>query len=503
MVCVGQSHLKPRTALQLESPAGGRPGVFNVLEMGVVAGTSTASTAQLQRVIDTCAAAGGGTVLVPSGIYLSGTLWMRSNVTIQLEAGARLMSVPDVREFPIVVSKWEGSANPSHASLIAADGVDNIAIIGRGTMDGGGEFWWDLERRHQLRHHRPGIIRLIDCRNVLIDGITMVNSGFWTLSPVGCDNVTINRVTIKNPPDSPNTDGINPDSCSNVHISNCHIDVGDDCIAIKAGTEDDGRGVARSCENITISNCTMHRGHGGVVMGSETHGSIRNVVISNCVFCETDRGIRLKSRRGRGGVVEDVRVSNIVMDGVLCPIVINMFYECGAEGSSKVTDQSPYPVDQGTPRFRRLRFSNISARRAKFAAAYVMGLPEMFVEDVCIDDVSLYLDPTNTTGGPPAMAPNVPDMCRAGVIIRNARNIKLRRIDVVDQRGSAVSIANSDDVAIQNLSAQSDGVDPIVSLEKVTGIRTDVAMPAGDGNGNLHSHRDASPRRPDQLTNRR
>jgi polygalacturonase len=472
--------------------------VFNVLEMGVVADTSAASTAALQRVIDACAAAGGGTVLVPSGCYLTGTLWMRSHVTLQLEAGAKLVGVPDIQAFPIVASKWEGLAKPSYAALIAGDGLENIAIIGRGSIDGGGEFWWDLERRNLLKHTRPRIIRLINCRNVLVDGISMSNSAYWSLNPVGCDNVTINRVTIKNPPDSPNTDGINPDSCSNVHIANCHIDVGDDCIAIKAGTEDDGRGVARPCENITITNCTMHRGHGGVVMGSETHGNIRNVVISNCVFCETDRGIRLKSRRGRGGVVEDVRVSNIVMDGVLCPLVINMFYECGAEGTSRVMDHSPYPVDHGTPRFRRLRFSNITARRAKYAAAYVLGLPEMFVEDVCFDDISLYLDPTNTQGGPPAMAPNVPDMCRAGVVVRNARSIKLRRIDVLDQRGAAVSLTNVEDVIIQSLSAQSDGDHPIVVMENVTGIFSDSPLPAANGNGKLDGHRNGKPRRTGQ-----
>jgi polygalacturonase len=495
MVGVRQSPAMPRTALQLETPGAVRPGVFDVLELGVIPGTSTASTAGLQRVIDACAAAGGGTVLIPSGIYLTGTLWMRSNITLQLEAGAKLVGVPDAAAFPIVVSKWEGSAKPSHAALIAADGVENIAIIGRGEIDGGGEFWWDLERRHQCKHYRPGLIRLIDCRNVLIDGISLVNSGFWTLSPVGCDNVTINGVRIKNPPDSPNTDGINPDSCSNVRISNCHIDVGDDCVAIKSGTEDDGRGVARPCENITITNCTMLRGHGGVVMGSETHGSIRNVVISNCVFYETDRGIRFKSRRGRGGVVEDVRVTNIVMDGVLCPLVINLFYECGAEGASRVTDQSIFPLNEGTPRFRRLRFSNITARRAKYAAAYVLGLPEMFVEDVCFDDISLYLDPTNTQGGPPAMAPNVPDLCRAGVVIRNARNIKLRRIDVMDQVGPAVSLTNAEDVVVQNLSAQSDGDRPIVALENVTGIRTDSAPAAtANGNGRVHGHRNGKAR---------
>ncbi len=324
-----------------------------------------------------------------------------------------------------------------------------------------------------MQHIRPRIIRLVDCRNVLIEGVTLCNSGFWALNPTACDNVTIHKVTIKNPPDSPNTDGINPDSCSNVHISDCHIDVGDDCIAIKSGTEDEGRRLLRPCENITITNCTMLRGHGGVVIGSETSGGVRNVVISNCVFRGTDRGIRLKSRRGRGSVVEDIRVSNIVMDEVLCPLVINMFYGCGAWDAARVTDESPHAVNTGTPRFRRLRFSNITARRAKFAAVYVLGLPEMSVEDVTFDDISIYLDPENTTAGPPAMSPVVPDLCRAGVIIRNARNIKLRRIDITDQLGSAVSLTNAKSVVLHDLGAQKFDGQPIVFQKNVEALHMD------------------------------
>ena len=179
----------------------------------------------------------------------------------------------------------------------------------------------------------------------------------WTLVPTACDNVTISRITLRNPADSPNTDGINPDSCSNVHIDNCHIDVGDDCITIKAGSEEQPRSMLLPCQNLTITNCTMLHGHGGVVMGSETSGTIRNVAISNCVFSGTDRGIRLKSRRGRGGGIEDLRVDNIIMDEVLCAVTANLFYGCDAWGTEKVNSQAAWPVDAGTPQFRRLRFS--------------------------------------------------------------------------------------------------------------------------------------------------
>jgi hypothetical protein len=316
-----------------------------------------------------------------------------------------------------------------------------------------------------FRDIRPNLFQVVNCRNVLIDSVHIVNSSRWTLRPTACDNVTISRVTINNPADSPNTDGINPDSCSNVHISDCHIDVGDDCVTLKSGAEDDGRAEHRPCQNITIMNCTMLHGHGGVVLGSEMSGGIRNVAISNCVFSGTDRGIRLKSRRGRGSVIEDIRVDNIVMDNVLCPIAVNLFYECGVRDASLVTDQSPQPVGPGTPQFRRLRFSNITATKVKYAAVFVLGLPEMSVEDVIIDGVSLYLDPENTKGGSPVMAPGIPDMCRAGVCVRNARNVKLRRIDVHNQLGPAVVIDNSTDVRVSDLYARRDGESPLIRVD--------------------------------------
>jgi hypothetical protein len=240
---------------------------------------------------------------------------------------------------------------------------------------------------------------------------------------------------------------------------------------IKSGSEENGRAELLPCENITVTNCTMLHGHGGVVMGSEMSGGIRNIAISNCVFRGTDRGIRLKSRRGRGNAIEDLRVSNIVMDGVLCPIVVNLFYGCGAWGEKKVNDQSAFPVDAGTPQFRRLRFSDITARRVKFAAAFVLGLPEMFVEDVILDNISIYMDPENTAAGPPAMAPLVPDLCRAGLHVRNARNIKLRDIDVHDQIGPAVNVENSADIIISGLCAKPQGNSKLIEVDRAESVK--------------------------------
>src|SRR4051812_42767034 len=275
---------------------------FNVVQFGAVADGETLTTAQLQETIDACAKAGGGTVVIPAGNYVTGTLWLRSNITLHLEPGATLLGSQRFDDFPMWTSQWEGAGvKQSRAAMICGEGLENIAITGRGTIDGRGAIWWESQRNNPGVIRRPILVRFVDCRNVLIEGVTLRNSPMWTVSPLACDNVTITKITVINPPDSPNTDGINPDSCRNVRISDCHVDVGDDCITIKSGKETDERRELRACENITITNCTLMAGHGGVVIGSEVSGSIRNVAISNCVFVGTDRGIRIKARRGRGG----------------------------------------------------------------------------------------------------------------------------------------------------------------------------------------------------------
>jgi len=254
-------------------------------------------------------------------------------------------------------------------------------------------------------------------------------------------------LTIHNPPDSPNTDGINPESCCNVHISNCHIDVGDDCITLKSGTEDEPRELLRPCENITITNCTMVHGHGGVVIGSEMTGDVRSVVISNCVFQGTDRGIRLKSRRGRGGIVEDLRVSNVVMVDVLCPFIMNLYYGCGAWGARRISDKAPWPVTEGTPRFRRIHMSHITARQVQYAAAFLYGLAEMPIEDVTFEDLAISMA-ADAEPGHPAMAPDMPPMQRAGFYANNVRGLRLRDVEISEHLGAPLTAVDVSELEI-------------------------------------------------------
>jgi len=213
----------------------------------------------------------------------------------------------------------------------------------------------------------------------------------------------------------------------------------------------------------------MVHGHGGVVFGSETSGGIRNVVISNCVFTGTDRGIRFKSRRGRGGVVEDVRVTNIVMVGVLCPFTMNLYYAPGARGNKEVSDKKPHPVTAATPRFRRIHLSHITARQAQYAAAFLFGLAEMPVEDVSFSDISVAMSP-DAEAGYPDMAEDLELMQRAGFFVRNAHGLRLHNVEVTGQRGPALLLSDVADVDISACSTRTpDAGEPVIRMKDVDG----------------------------------
>jgi len=410
--------------------------VFDISEFGALGNGMAYDAPAIQSAIDACSQAGGGTVFFPAGRYVTGSLFLREDITLYVDAGATLLGSENPADYPMIPSRWEGVTRETHAPLITGAGLRNVAVIGRGTIDGRGARWWKMHRESALAAPRPRLISLVDSTNVLIEGVTLTNSPTWTISPLRCENITVDKVTIVNPPDSPNTDGINPDSCRNVHISNCHIDVGDDCVAIKSGIETEAPEQRAPCENITITNCTMVHGHGGVVIGSEMSGSVRNVVISNCVFVGTDRGIRLKSRRGRGGVVEDIRVTNVVMQDVLCPFTMNLYYHIGMKGNPDIADKRPAPIDEGTPRFRRIHLSHMSARDAKIAAGFLYGLPEMPIEDVMLDDVSITMD-RNAEPGYADMADDIPLLQAAGLFARNVRGLRLREVEITNQIGEA------------------------------------------------------------------
>ncbi|HLS93073.1 MAG TPA: glycoside hydrolase family 28 protein [Microbacterium sp.] len=397
-----------------------------------------ATTSALQTAIDDAAARGGGRIVIPAGVHVTGALRLRSRTELHLEAGAVLRFATDPTLFPAIDARWEGERREVHQPCLWARDETDVSITGRGTIDGAGEAWWRAFREDpsSLALPRPTLVGLHGCSRVEVSGVTLVNSPAWTLHPLLCDDVRISGVRIVNPPDSPNTDGIDPESCRNVRISDCHIDVGDDCIAIKAGSERSAERVA--CENIAIANCTMLRGHGGVVIGSEMSGGVRRVVIANCVFQGTDRGIRLKTRRRRGGIVEDVRVTNVVMDDVLSPLVINPFYFCGPDGKlPHVADRARHPVDAGTPRFRRIHLANVTATRVRSCAGWVSGLPEAPIEDLTLDDVVMTFAP-DAQPAVPAMADGVPAMAGEGLHVAFAAGVRIRGARIGALAGGSV-----------------------------------------------------------------
>jgi polygalacturonase len=436
---------------------------YNVLKYGARNDSTKLSTEAIKKAIAAASKAGGGTVYFPAGKYRTGAIHLKSNITIDIDAGAILYFSDNFDDYlPMVPSRYEGIDITSFSPLFYAYKAENITIKGRGVIDGQGKKWWDFaegkSRASQdskwqqeffrlnkdiIKPDEPGVIERgfmrppfiqpMYCKNVRIEGITIRNSPFWTVNPEFCENVTIMGVTINNPK-SPNTDGINPESCSNVHISNCHISVGDDCITIKSGKDKAGRKMNVPAENYTITNCTMLSGHGGVVIGSEMSGGVKKITISNCIFDGTDRGIRIKTARGRGGVVEDIRVDNVVMKNIREQvIVLDMQYAKSKEE----------PVSERTPRFRNIHFSNITAEGNQ--AGYLNGLAEMPIENVTFSNINID--------------------AKQGFTVKEARNIAFHNVQVNPQMGPAVRAENVQQLRLDGLrSTMPSATTPLVEL---------------------------------------
>lgn len=441
--------------------------LYNIEDFGAIKDSGNLTTEAIARAIEAASEAGGGTVYVPAGTFLTGAIFMKSNIELNLSPGAILSFSTNPEDYPTVECRWEGVKQQVHAPCIHGKGLVNVSITGSGTINGNGEFWWDLfrNRRDELQYPRPTLIGFYDCQRVTLKDLTLMNSPSWTVNPIKCHNVTIDNLSILNPADSPNTDGINPESCMNVRISNCNIDVGDDCIAIKAGTEDTEERIP--CENITITNCTMVHGHGAVVLGSEMSGDIRNVTISNCVFKQTDRGIRMKSRRGRGGTIEDIRISNIVMEDVICPFTLNLYYFCGPRGKEKyVWDKNPYPITNETPCFRRIHFANITARNVHAAAGFLYGLAEQYVSEITFTNVDISMA-KNAIPGHPDMMTGIENMNNRGFFLGNARDVQFQQVTIENHEGPAFYIENGEAIEIMNCQSKNTSK-PEQLVEQVT-----------------------------------
>jgi polygalacturonase len=435
---------------------------FNVRDFGAVPDGKSLCTAAMAGAVAAATRTGGGKVIVPPGKYLTGPIFLQSNLEFEVMTGATLIAAHDLQDYPTVAGRWEGINRTVYASLFTGTDLENVTLSGGGVLDGQGEFWWDLQRKTfalrrslgldgrepenppdaPLRWPRPRMIHLIRCRNVRISGLTIQNSPSWNVHPVLCQEVWMDGLRILSHEDSMNTDGIDPDSCSNVIISNCFINVGDDCIVIKSGYRYQPGNPYPPCENIVVTNCVFKEGHGGVVIGSETAGGVRNVAISNCVCDGTDRGLRFKTGRGRGNVVENIRASNVVMrDIAQAAIEVQMFYEPSERSR-------PAPFNQFTPTFRNFHFSDIvvaSARRAML----VEGLPESPMQSLSVRNLEV-------------------QSAQNGILCSTVRGLALENVTVRAAAGVPVALTSVHDVELRRVrSANPGSKEPAIRLERV------------------------------------
>ena len=374
---------------------------------------------------------GGGTLAVPAGTYETGPIEYCSDMTLELSEGAVLSFINDGEAHPRVMSRYEGTDREVFMPLIFGNHVRNVTLCGKGIIEGNGADWW--AKRTSWSVPRPRTVVFQDSENIVIRDVIIQNSPCWTVVPLRSKNILVDGIEIHNPFHSPNTDGIDPDSCQNVEIRNCLLDVGDDCIAIKSGTEENPNRIPS--EHIYVHDCIMRKGHCGVGIGSEMSGGVRDVRIEDCVFTDTERGLRLKTRRGRGGYVDGISFKRVSMKNVLVPFVINMRYFCGRGGIAKrVADTKAYPVDEGTPRVSNVSLIDFAAEDVNVAALWLSGLAEAPIENVTLENVAISMA-ENAHPGIADAAIEAPFMWKAGLVLKYAKNLRMDNVKVSGVEG--------------------------------------------------------------------
>ncbi|TCK87985.1 polygalacturonase [Natranaerovirga hydrolytica] len=432
---------------------------INVKDFGAVGDGSTDDTSAVQAAILSCPE--DGRVVIPEGNYYVRPIFLKSNMTLELEENAVLLGSTHRDSYPILPGRisdkediefylgtWEGTPDDCHASLITGLYVENVKIIGLGKIDGNAQnaTWWE-NAKVKRKSWRPRTVFLNQCNNITLQGVTIQNSPSWTLHPYFSNDLNFIDINIKNPSNSPNTDGLDPESCKNINIIGVNISVGDDCIAIKSGKLYMGQTFQKKSENIVIRNCHMRHGHGAVVLGSEMSGGIANLDVRQCLFEKTDRGLRIKTRRGRGkyATVENVSFTNIKMEEVLTPFVVNMFYHCDPDGKVQyVWDKNPLPVDDRTPFLGEFHFEDIECSDAQVAAGYFYGLPEQKIKKVSFKNVKIHFA-NDAASNKPAMMCHIDPVTKLGIYANNVETVELNNIEITGQEGEKVIIENCDE----------------------------------------------------------
>lgn len=422
-----------------------------ITDFGAVGDGMSLCTQAFADAIDALAKQGGGRLTVPPGVWLTGPVVLKSNIDLHIERGAVIMFSPDIRLYRPVSAMYEGQTARKCQSPISGTDLTNVAITGEGVIDGNGQYWRPLKRMKvtegqwnkltaisgvfrdkgywfpdvkisdgdslarmkaafgtesdeewtNIRHYmRPVMISLVGCKNVLLNGVTFQNSPSWNVHPLMCENVIIDNIQVRNPSYAQNGDGLDLESCRNALVVNSVFDVGDDGICIKSGKDKQGRRRGRACENVVIDGCTVYKGHGGFVIGSEMSGGVKNIAVRNCTFLGTDVGLRFKSTRGRGGIVEKIYIDNITMTDIETDaITFDLYYghrlmtRTMADGTVVPQEVEPMTVDETTPEFRDIHIKDIVCSGAK-RALFFNGIPEMPVNNVTLENVTI----TSETG---------------------------------------------------------------------------------------------------------
>ena len=447
------------------------------------------NTISINNAIDECSKKGGGVVVIPPGLWLTGPLVLKSNVNLHLQKNALLQFTDDLTQYKLVAGNWEGLPQMRNQSPVSATNAENIAITGYGIIDGNGDAWrmvkkdkltasqwksllasggvlnedkkiWYPSEKSlagsKLKNPgvisadktpefyetvkdflRPNLLVLTRCKKILLEGVTFQNSPAWCLHPLMSENLTVRNITVKNPWYAQNGDGIDIESCKNVLIENSVFDVGDDGICIKSGRDAEGRKRAMPTQDVVIRNCTVYAAHGGFVIGSEMSGGAKNIYVEDCTFIGTDIGLRFKTTRGRGGIVENIFIKNIAMKDIIGEaILFDMYYAAQDPVPLAGEKREPprieeLPVTEETPQFRNIHIRNVICNGAA-RAIFIRGLPEMNVKNIVLEDMVLQAEEgLDMTEGSHITIKNVKLITKETnpvMNIHNSRHITLNKI---------------------------------------------------------------------------
>jgi polygalacturonase len=426
---------------------------FDVTRFGAKPDGTTKCTGSFAAAIETCHETGGGRVVVPAGKFLTGPIHLKSNVELHLNKGAEVIFSDRFEDYlPPVFVRVGGIEVFNYSPLIYARGCTNLAITGPGRLNGNAMEWWGWKSRETKEFFdmgargvpveqrvfgtpesaiRPSFVSFVSCTNILLEDFTIGSGPNWTIHPVYCQNTTIRCVNVDT--DGPNNDGVDPDSCVDVLIEDCTFSTGDDCVVLKSGYNEDGWRVGRPTENVIMRRCSSRRGHGGLVVGSEMSGDVRNVFMEDCEFEGTDRAIRIKSRRGRGGVVENVFARNLRVRNMQREVVImNMDYS--SDRKQAATEKPPV--------FRNMRIENVTSDGAP-TAILIQGLEDSPVENIRCENLTL--------------------ASARGVVCSNARGLVFSNVVVTPEKGPVFDLACAAGITIRKAVAPK-GVEVFLKL---------------------------------------